>query len=123
MPEPKHIIPICSYCEKEFPTVETTVRATMKKYGPGGEISFNHGYCLRHYENVMKDAGYSDEMIKTNLANTKIKIPDLKQRPDLVNLWSKGIFTQEQLQSVQQNQQQVNESLITRFRTLAGIRG
>ena len=89
-----------------------------------GELVFSHGYCLRHYEDMLKQYGMDDEQMKTALDKVKDnQVPDLKQRPDLVNLWSKGIFTQEQLQSVQQHQQQVNESLIARFRTLAGIRG
>jgi len=120
----QHIIPVCSYCEKEFPAVETSIRAAMKKYGMNGELVFSHGYCLRHYEDMLKQYGMDDEQMKTALDKVKDnQVPDLKQRPDLVNLWSKGIFTQEQLQSVQQHQQQVNESLIARFRTLAGIRG
>jgi hypothetical protein len=123
MPEPKHMIPVCSYCEEEFPAVKEAIRATMKKYGMGGEISFSHGYCVRHYIDVMKQYGSSEEQIKTSLAKVKNQCPDLKQRPDLVNLWSKGIFTQEQLQNVQQGEQKVNEEFIGRLRTLAGIRG
>lgn len=123
MPE-KHIIPVCSYCLKDFPAVDTAIKAAMKKYGVNGELVFSHGYCLRHYEEMLKQFGMDDEKIKASLEKAKDnKVPDLKQRPDVVNLWSKSIFTQEQLQSVQQNQQQVNESLISRFRTLAGIRG
>lgn len=118
------MISICSYCQKEFPAVDTAIKTAMKKYGIGGDLTFSHGYCLRHYAEMLKQYGKNDEEIRAALEKVKDnKVPDLKKRPDLVNLWSKSIFTQEQLQSVQQNQQQVNESLIARFRTLAGIRG
>ena len=117
----KHVIPVCSYCQKEYPTVDTAIRAAMKQHGINGDLTFSHGYCVRHYTELMKQYGKNDDEIKASMAKIKDQVPDLKERPDLVNLWSKGIFTQEQLQAVQHNQQQVNESLINRLRTLAGI--
>ena len=118
----EHIIPVCSYCQKEYPTVDAAIKASMKQHGMNGQLKFSHGYCTRHYVEMMKQYK-SDEEIKASLANIKNQVPDLAERSDLVNLWSKGIFTPEQLQAVQQNQQQVNEGLINRLRTLAGIKG
>lgn len=118
-------ISICGLCQLEYPKVDAQVKESEEQYSDYGEIIFSHGYCLRHYEEILKKSGQSDEQIKIAIQNAKNKgygLPDLKERPDLVNLYSKGIFTQEQLHQVQQSQQQDNQKITERFKTLAGIR-
>ena len=121
----KHIIPVCVNCEKEFHEAGAGIRHAARKYGlTGGEITFSHGFCLRHYEKVMIDYGYSQEDIKINLMNARNDAnlpPDLEDRPDLVYLWSIGIFTEEQKQEYIKKLTQDNKFLTERFKTLAGI--
>jgi hypothetical protein len=120
----KHIIPICSLCELEFHEVGAAVRHTMRKYGMNGEISFSHGYCLRHFTKLMQEYGYTHEeiMARVDKAKTDINlVPDLEQRLDLVQWWSMGIFIEEQRQEYLQSIQKTNTFLTERFKTLAGI--
>ena len=118
---------VCMYCQKEFPAVDAAIQNTIQKYHKefgrdGGPMYFSHGYCIRHNIAVGKDAGMSDEEIKSSMSRAKTSAPDLQEHPELVKLWSAGIFTKEQQQS-QQTQQAAENSVITeRFKKLAGIR-
>jgi hypothetical protein len=87
-------IPICSYCQQEFPEVDKAIKQTMKKYGTHGEISFSHGLCKRHFSEKMSPYVAPDK-IKASLENmdkTGKSVPDLSTHPELVQAYSQGNF-------------------------------
>lgn len=117
----KQIISMCRYCQNEYQTVDAAVKNAEVKYGKNGPFVFSHGICPRHYAGMLKQMGMGDEEIQTRLTSKENKCPDLKARPDLVQYWSKGIFTKDQLQQAQQAQQTENNVMTERFKKLAGI--
>lgn len=119
----KSFVSICSICQKEHPAVDVAVRNTMRKLGiDNKELSFSHGYCLRHFVEVMRENGFADEDIQSRLKGLKGACPDLKEHPELVKLWSAGLFTKAQQAQAQQTQQAAEGALTERLKKLAGIR-
>jgi len=116
----KQIISVCSYCQKEYPEVDAAIKAAQVKYGRNGDFSFSHGVCPRHFVDMLKQMGLSDEEIQSK-SSKENKCPDLKEHPDLVQYWSKGIFTKDQLQESKQKQKSEDDAFIARFKKLAGI--
>jgi len=119
------IVRMCGYCEKEFPEVHAAhvkLADEMVKAGKKAEYAkiFTHGICLRHFAEMMRDMGYDDQKIQQKLVGKKPEdaSPDLKQNPELIQLYSKGIFTKEQYDSVKKASGEITE----RLQVLAGIR-
>ena len=120
-----NVVRMCGYCEKEFPEVHAAhvkLSQDMDKAGKAVEYRkiFTHGICLRHYGEMLKSMGYDDEKIKQTLSGKKPEdaSPDLKQNPDLLQLYSKGIFTKDQYDDLKK----ANGQLTERMQVLAGIR-
>lgn len=116
----KPFVALCSYCQKEHPEVGKQVQAQSK------EVNFSHGICKRHSVEMMKQMGLPPDKIQAKLqsmySGDKPGLPDLSQRPDLVKLYSMGIFTKEQLEKARQESQQKKAELTERLQKLAGIR-
>lgn len=109
-------INICAYCQKEFPSVDTAVKAHHH------DMRFNHGMCIRHAIAMLKSMNKDDNFIKSYIESKKTKmVPDLKENPDLVKSYSKELFTPDQIQQAQQVQQTENNTITERFKKLAGI--
>ena len=108
----KPFVSMCSYCQKEFPDVDKSVRDNQNR------INFSHGICKRHSGEMLKQMGKTPEQIQAFLAKMDGKVPDLKERSDLKDLYSKGIFTKEDFAQAQQSQQKLTE----RLKRLANIR-
>jgi len=108
--------------KKEMVDVLNSVQVVRKQGKEGtSSIGFSDGMCLSHAKAMYAAYGYDTTSIQKS--DVPCLVEDSSEAEKLRQSYIQGIFTQEQLQNVQQNQQQVNESLITRFRTLAGIRG
>lgn len=115
-------IKICQSCALEFHEVGAAIRHAMREYGVNGKIRFSHGYCLRHFEKLMKSYGMPDEDIRASLLRNKDSIVfDLEKHPDVMELYSKGIFTTEQLRNYLLSLKKSNDQITERFKTLAGI--
>lgn len=124
--QPEHTVTLCMYCEQEFPKVREMVRAAMAQHGGiEGKINYSHGYCLRHYMDVLNKYGTGTPEQKAakvkEMQTDHRDAPDLRQHPELVAWYSRGIFTPEQMQAAQQQQQQSNQDLKERFQKLAGL--
>jgi hypothetical protein len=120
----KVLVKICSYCEVEFHEVGAAMRHVMRQHGIEGKVTFSHGFCPRHYIKMMKEYGYNNEEIRIKFNSAKMNnnlAPDLEKHPELVDIYSKGIFTQEQYQQYILSLQQENQQVTERFKTLAGI--
>ncbi len=89
------IVKICAYCQKEFPEVDKAVKDNRNK------ITFSHGICQRHAAEVYKQMGMNDDWIKKKLSQNPNPVPDLKAHPELVKLYSQGIFTPEEFKHSQ----------------------
>lgn len=111
MNEDKPFVVMCSYCQKEFPEVDKQVRAHER------EINFSHGICRRHSADMLRQMGKTPEQIASFMQKTDGKTPDLKERSDLLKLYSQGIFTQQQLQQAQNESQK----FMARLKELANI--
>jgi hypothetical protein len=114
---PKQIVKICSYCQKE-----QGIEKEMKDAAKVG-IIFTHGYCIRHFKEQLKDVGLDDATIRTMVAKSlsaNPMPPDLAEHPDLIKLYKQGIWLPQQLQQSQPLKESTD--LKTRFRKLAGIK-
>lgn len=93
----QQIISVCAYCQKEFPKVEKAIQAAQTKYGISGEIAFSHGYCTRHFGDLLRSYGTPEQEVKKEtdamMAAGENTVPDLRERPDLVTAWSNSDFT------------------------------
>lgn len=112
MDQSKPFVSLCANCQSEFPDVMKAVQSNHKR------INFSHGICKRHAAGMLKSMGKTPQEIEAYVSKMDGKIPDLKERPDLVKLYSQGIFTKEDLAQAQQTQQQLQE----RWKKLANIR-
>jgi len=120
-----NIVRICGYCQKEFPQVDDARNKLAKDLTSTGkraeyEKIFTDGICLRHYAEMLKGMGYDDQKIKQSMVGKKPEdaSPDLKQNPELLQLYSKGIFTKDQYDSIKKASGEITE----RLQVLAGIR-
>jgi hypothetical protein len=121
MNENTPLVRLCSYCQKEF-----GLEASMTTSAKAG-VRFTHGFCLRHFEGQLKNAGTPEEEIKVMMDKFKNQAPpDLAEHPDLVEMYKKGIWLPQQLQQskLQQAAESINESidLKARWKKLAGIK-
>ena len=95
--ENKPAVRICGQCQHEF-NLTAQVQKANKEQG----IGFTHGVCIRHVVEFYKGAEFTDEQIKNAVEKMKADkqppTPDLKEHPELVKNYEKGIFTPEQLQ-------------------------
>lgn len=83
----KPFIKICGYCQKEFPEVDRQVKSHTH------DIDFSHGICQRHSIEFLKAANYSNDQIKDIISKKRESITyDLEKHPELVDLYSNGIF-------------------------------
>jgi len=113
----KPFVAICSYCQKETPAVDSAVKSNAKN------IRFNHGICQRHALEMLKQMNIrGNEMASFVKKLEGSGPPDLKENPELVKAYSKGLFTPEQIQQANQTQQNENNEMIERLQALAGIR-
>ena len=107
-------IKICGFCQKEFTEVDDAVKAHHN------DMRFNHGSCVRHATKWLRGLKKDDTFIKAYIESKKTSlVPDLKENPNLVKAYSKGLFTPEQMQQAQQTE---NHQITERFKKLAGIK-
>ena len=123
-------VSICAFCQKEYPEVDVQVNKADREK----KINFSHGYCSRHFYGELKKAKIPDEAAAESVNRRKGQLaPDLAQHPELVKLYSQGIFTKVEAQKAQQQppqapaEQPANQSplqltpLKERLQKLAGI--
>src|SRR6185369_1324210 len=95
-------VKVCALCQKEFPEINNAiVKAEKEKV-----INFSHGYCRRHFEFMLSQIlNMHDEKKKASMAKLSKSDPppDLKEHPNIVSMYSKGIFTPEQYELSQFN--------------------
>lgn len=103
-------VPICAQCQKEFPIIDTQIRAQDK----AGNIRATHGLCPRHaiaqVQSIPNLPLEKFEDYKRRILQNKNSLPDLAQHPELIKAYSHGIFTREQANQAQQ-QMALKESL------------
>lgn len=123
-------VTICAFCQKDYAAVnEQVIKADREK-----KINFSHGYCARHFYEELKKAKIPDEAAAESVSRRKGQLaPDLAQHPELVKLYSQGIFTKVEAQKSQQQPPQAPAEqpdnqpplqltpLKERFQKLAGI--
>lgn len=112
---------ICTLCEKEFENqIGQQLKTAYKTLK--GKIDFSHGFCPRHaYENYTKIQDFGNGVKAPLMSPEKAKEviqkyiktapPDLKEHPELVKLYSKGIFTPDDLNQNKPNPQPVKEDI------------
>jgi hypothetical protein len=89
------IVFMCMLCQPEYPEVNKAVRTAMSTRK---DISISHGVCQRHYTEMAKKAGKSDEEIEASMIRLgAAKCPDLRAHPELVKQYSQGVFVPEDL--------------------------
>ena len=109
-------VSICANCQKENPAVDSAVKSHSK------DIKFSHGICKRHALEMLKQMDMRDDKISEFMKKLEGNgPPDLKENPELVKAYSKGLFTPEQIQQANQTQQTENNKLVERLQSLAGI--
>lgn len=99
-------VSICAFCQQEYPDVNQQVKkADLEK-----NINFSHGYCARHFYIELKKAQIPDKAAAESVTRRKGQLaPDLSQNPELVKLYSQGIFTKSEVQKMQQPPQQSSD--------------
>lgn len=126
----KNPVKVCAWCLKEprFVKVEEKIKELGRRMHAEGRIKefaeiFTHGVCARHTEQTMREDGsFNEDIIRRMVEKAKIDGSyDLAEHPELVNLYSQGIFTPEQIQAHQQQSQTELNELKARLRKLAGI--
>jgi hypothetical protein len=131
----KPIVNICSYCQKinqpnmvsyakdidqtiknEMKVVDEQVIANQDKY------SFTHGICRPHTIQTLRAIPYMTTERLKSMMDKKSQNPNtppcLLQDEPLRHAYMKGLFTKEDIETVNQSNQQITE----RFKTLAGIK-
>jgi len=112
----KPSVVICTNCQKENPAVDSAVKSNAKN------IRFNHGICQRHALETLSKSGIPQDKIQSFINRMGSSgAPDLKEHPELVKSYSKGLFTPQQIQQSNQDQQNKNNKITERFQVLAGI--
>lgn len=113
------IIRVCSYCVKKFPKADEAVSERAKI----GDLRFNHGICLNHAYEMYKQAGFPEDKIKASLGrfNPKDAPADLRKNIELRQQMESGIFTKQDLETRQKDQQIASSKLTERIKKLAGL--
>ena len=118
MNEKKPFITICCYCQQDFPEVDKAIKYQMTLKDKS-IASFSHGLCKRHFIEMLREIGDSEDQIMASMPNIKNSIPDLKERPDLVKSYYDKFHDPElDKKSIQES----NNKITNRFKKLAGIK-
>jgi len=105
----KPSVSMCLGCEAEFPIVKQHVNAHKN------DIAFTHGNCPRHWlTQALGIPNISTKMLLSSIDKLRSlgnSIPDLRDRPDLVQFYSQGKFVQQPVAQVQPQQAALKERL------------
>jgi hypothetical protein len=100
----KPFVMICANCQKHFPEVD----AQVKKHEEIDDVAFSHAVCRNHMMELLKGHGIPQDKIDKSIAKLNAgggkSAPDLREHPDLVKMYSQGIFTPEDLENHKQLQ-------------------
>ena len=112
----KDLVPSTDQVKQEIQIIRQQVNVERQKKQ---NVAFNDGYCNPHTVALYSSYGMDPNQVKKS--NIPCLIENTPEAEKLRQLYMRGIFTEQQIQQIQQAQKQSQQKLTERFQKLAGI--